>query len=276
MAKKILKRDGVVVEFDKLRLVKSLLRANASLEIAEEIADAIEKQIKDYDKTGAIYKLAFDMLKNRESSIAMRYSLRRSLFKFGPTGFPFEKFVAELYSRKGYNTETNVHLQGKCAKHEVDVFAQNSNERIAMEVKFHNDINTKSDMKTVLYVKARFDDLTTKKMFKKASADRCMLFTNTKYTNNARSYSFCAGVDIIGWGYPKKGNIRDLIEEVNAHPVTCLPSITNSDTRYLFNAGIITCRGLVENTELLRRVKLKNLDKILNEARILCKPENRV
>ena len=159
MKKKIVKRSGSVVDFDPSVFERSLRRAGASRELASEIVTCIEHDIKDGDPTSEIYKRAFEELHTRAQHVAMRYSLKRALFNLGPTGFPFEKFVAELFRRRGYTTKTNLHLRGRCISHEVDVLAI-SDKRIAMEVKFHNDMHIRSDVKAVLYVKSRFDDLT--------------------------------------------------------------------------------------------------------------------
>lgn len=276
-SKKVVKRNGVVVDFDKSILERSLLRAGAERDLAHQIAIDIEKLIRDGDATSMVYKKAFELLYERARSVAMRYSLKKALFNLGPTGFPFEKFIAELFQRKGYATETNVHLRGGCIAHEVDVLAIGS-ERIAMEIKFHNDMHIRSDVKSVLYVKARFDDLlgrttSTFSFRKKGAVDKCILVTNTKFTKNALAYAKCAGVSLLGWGYPFRDNLQSFIQGVDAHPVTCIPSLSPSLMRSLFSEGIVTCRGLLERDDLLHA--LPNTDTIVSEAKMLCRPDAR-
>ena len=275
--KKVVKRNGVVVDFDRNILERSLRRAGAERDLARSVAVAIEKKIHDGDSTGMIYKKAFEMLYERSRSVAMRYSLKKALFNFGPTGFPFEKFIAEMFRRKGYVTQTNVHLRGGCITHEVDVLAIGP-KRIAMEVKFHNDMHIQSDVKSVLYVKARFDDLLgrtgTKFSFrKKGAVDACILVTNTKFTKNALAYAECTGVSLLGWGYPFRDNLQSLVQEVDAHPVTCLPSLSLSLMRNLFSEGVVTCKGLLERDDLLKA--LPNTDAVVSEAKMLCRPDRR-
>ena len=276
MNKKIVKRNGVVVDFDRTILERSLSRAGASRDLAHSIARSIEDSVKDGDSTNVIYKRAFEMLYEQARRIALRYSLKKALFSLGPTGFPFEKFVAELFRRKGYATQTNVHLQGGCISHEVDVLAIGS-ERIAMEAKFHNDMHTRSDVKSVLYVKARFDDLMGRSgslfSFRKGSVDKCILVTNTKFTKNAMSYAKCVGVTLLGWGYPFRSNLQTYIQDVDAHPVTCLPSLSPSLMRDLFTEGVVTCKGLLERDDVLQA--LPNTDTIVSEAKMLCRPDGR-
>lgn len=275
--KRVVKRNGVIVEFDRTILERSLVRSGAPRQFAKQLSERIEREITDGDHTNEIYRKAFRLLNEEAKPVAMRYSLKKALFSFGPTGFPFEKFVAELFKRKGYVTTTNVQLQGNCISHEVDVMAVGK-ERIAMEVKFHNSMHTRSDVKAILYVKARFDDLTGKTngrtLFRRGGVvDRCILVTNTKFTKNAIAYAKCAGVTLLGWGYPYQNNLETLIKELDAHPITCLPSISSATAKELFSKGIVTCRGLIEQEEILKR--LPKTQEIIKEAEMLCTPQGR-
>ena len=251
-------------------LERSLRRAGASVPVARDIAGIVEEEIVDGDSTGAVYGKAFRLLYGRERKSAMRYSLKKALFSFGPTGFPFEKFIAEVYRRRGYATSTNVHLQGRCVSHEVDVLATGP-ERVAMEVKFHNDMRIRSDVRTALYLKARFDDLVGRRgifSVMRGAVDRCVFVTNTKFTKNAVKYASCAGIALLGWGYPYRENLQTYIEEADAHPVTCLPSLSNAAMKELFSRGIVTCRGLLEDSSALKQ--FPNADVVAEEAAMLC------
>ena len=275
----IVKNNGAIVSFDSSILFRSLLNAGANKDYAKDIVRRIEADIKNGDTTSLIYKKAFDILYKESESVAMQYSLKKALFGLGPTGFQFEKFVSELFKRKGYSTAVGVHLKGTCIEHEVDVHAVGK-ERIAIEAKFHNDIRTRTDVKTVLYIKARFDDLlgkTHNKTFsfrkEKGIVDRCILITNTKFSSSAIKYAKCAGIELIGWGFPANNSLQKIIDEVDAHPVTCLPSIDNSSLRKLYENDIVTCRTLLDNTEIL--ASLKNHESIKQEASILCRSQSR-
>ena len=266
-----------MVDFDRSILERSLTRSGAPPELARHLSENIEREITDGDRTDEIYRKAFKLLNENAKPAAMRYSLKKALFNFGPTGFPFEKFIAELFRRKGYTTTTNVQLQGSCISHEVDVMAV-SRERIAMEVKFHNSMHIRSDVKAILYVKARFDDLTGQSggwnpLKRGGVVDRCILVTNTKFTRNALTYAKCAGVTLLGWGYPYRENLQTLIKELDAHPITCLPSISTTTAKDLFSKGIVTCRGLVEREDILKQ--LPKAQEIIKEAELLCTPEGR-
>ncbi len=280
MEKKIIKRDGALSEFNPKVLYNSLKRAGASEDVAREVTDDIKLKIKDGDSTNDIYKEAFELLGEKERSTAMKYSLKRALFSFGPTGFPFEKFVGEIFSRKGFDIKNNVHIKGKCANHEVDIYAVKGMRKIAIEVKFHNTMAARTDMRTLLYVKARFDDLIKhnlmEKYFGKCPVTEGLLMTNTKFTSSAISYAKCSGTKIIGWGYPSANNLKDLIEEVNAHPVTCLPSLNKKSSKLLFDNGVTSCRGLMERVTDLKKYSIDNFDTLVKESKVLCTVDGRV
>src|SRR3990167_6783794 len=107
------------------------------------------------------------------------------------------------------------------------------------ELKFHNQIGEKSDLKVALYVKARFDDLSAQYFDygRRRQLDEGWLITNTKFSSNAIRYGLCAKVAMIGWSYPAKGNLQDLIEDAHLHPITCLTSLTITEKQNLLQNG---------------------------------------
>jgi len=269
------KSDGVLEAFDITKLKKSLINSDCSVVLANEISDFVEKQITDKMSTDEIYRIAFDKLRNTEKKTASRYSLRRSLLGLGPTGFPFEKFIAKIFELKGYKTRTGITLAGNCVTHEMDVVAGDNDDLILCEVKFHNDIRTKTDTKVALYIKARYDDLKEKEFNffgYPMKPTRGVIITNTKFTNNAKKYAKCVDLGMISWDYPKKGNLYDLIEETELQPVTSLVSITKSEKEKLIKNGVIDCREIVKNSKLLKQIGLPEdkIYKIIQEAKEIC------
>lgn len=269
------KSDGVVEPFDSSKLKKSLTNSNASIVLANEIVDYVVEQLTPKMTTEEIYKIAFEKLKGVEKKTASRYSLRRSLLGLGPTGFPFERFIAKIFEMKGYDTAVGVLMKGKCVEHEVDVVAGDVDDLILCEVKFHNEINTKSDTKVALYVRARYEDLKdqTFDIFnRKLKPTRGVIITNTKFTHNAKRYAKCADLGMISWEYPEKGNLYDLIEETGLQPITSLVSISNSDKEKMIKAGLIDCRDLENNKKTLEELNIPDnkIKKIIEEAKEIC------
>ncbi|MBU4205067.1 ATP-binding protein, partial [Patescibacteria group bacterium] len=123
------------------KLKTSLLKSGASREVVEVIAQKIESELTDGMKTKDIYRKAFSMLlKKKENIPAAKYSVRRAVMDLGPNGFPFEDFVGEIYRAKGYSVEVGKNVKGACVMHEIDVVAQNKNEIVMIEIKFHNNL----------------------------------------------------------------------------------------------------------------------------------------
>ena len=268
MSKIIKKFDGNTEKFDINKLKSSLKNAGALKSVVDEVADYIHKKIKDGDSTADIYSYAHNKLKEIQVVSSMKYSLRRSIFQFGPTGFPFEKFIGNLFYRLGYDIATNVYIQGKCVEHEVDVFLSGK-ENVALEVKFHNKFSIRTDLKVALYVHSRFNDLLKAKA--KNKIDKGILVTNTKFTSIAVKYAECSNLNLLGWSYPEKGSLQELIEDVHMHPITSLSSLGKKDAKILFENNILTCRDFVEQKSLIKNLINNSVYNVLfDEAKSIC------
>ena len=79
--------------------------------------------------------------------------------QLGPSGHPFEEYIGDILTAKGYDTKVSQILRGACITHEVDVIARTDSRHIMIECKFHNAPGTKSDVQTALYTHARFMDI---------------------------------------------------------------------------------------------------------------------
>jgi hypothetical protein len=266
---KIIKADGSIEAFDGRKLEVSLQRAGAGVHTAERIRATIEASIGNQAATAEIYRRAFQMLRRETRAAAGRYSLRTALFELGPTGHPFEDFVALMFEKEGWKVEWRKILQGKCVTHEVDVYATRGGEYLAAELKYHNDPNYKTDVKTALYVKARFDDIwQCDPNEQTCPIDHGMLITNTKFTSQAIQYAKCSGMELLGWDYPLKGNLFDRIIASGIYPITALTLLKKSEKRLLINKGIIITEQLREHREALRNISIppERIGSILAEA----------
>ncbi|MEK7095156.1 MAG: ATP cone domain-containing protein [Patescibacteria group bacterium] len=271
----ITKADGTKELFEEQKLADSLLNAGGSQEIVEKIVDQVERSMQDGMPTSEIYSRAFKLLREHSMPLAVKYSLRRALSELGPDGFPFEKYISRIFQAWGYETLVDQTLPGACVSHEMDVIAWNQKKLIMVEAKFHNELGIKSDLKVALYIKARFDDLKTETWnyggFER-KLDEGWLVTNTKFTDQAIRYCECQKIKIVGWNYPRKGNLQDIIEELRLHPFTCLTTLSNSQKRGLLSRGVVLCKDLLDNSEHLLQIGMKKeeIEKVLEEAREVC------
>jgi hypothetical protein len=271
----IVKADGTVEPFDGTKLEASLRRAGAGAHTAERIRETIEASIASNVASNEIYRRAFAMLRQSTRSAAARYSLRRALFDFGPSGHPFEDFVAQLFKKEGWSVEDRKLIQGKCVQHEVDVYATRNGEYLAAELKYHNDPGYKTDLKVALYVKARFDDIwQCDPTSQTCPIDHGFLITNTKFTTQAIQFANCSNMQLLGWSYPHEGNLYDRIVASGLYPITALTLLRKAEKRLLINQGIVTCEQVAQHREALRLLTMTpdRIGAIIAETQSLCSP----
>lgn len=253
----ITKADGTKELFEEQKLIDSLHQVGGSDQVIDQILEKVEAEMYDGIATSEIYGHAFKLLREHSMPIAVKYSLRRAIAELGPNGFPFEKFIAESFKARGYQTLTDQVVMGSCVSHEMDIVAWNQEKLIMVEAKFHNEFGLKSDVKVALYVKARFDDIKGN-MFDYGGIKREMtegwLVTNTKFTDQAIHYGECKGLKMIGWNYPEKGNLQQIIEESKLHPFTCLSTLSNVHKKALLEKGVLLCRDVRANKPLLKEL----------------------
>lgn len=278
----ITKADGSQQPFDESKLIESLTNAGGTPDSIQRTVEHIKSKIAELTSTGVsaasparfvttsdIYRHAFDILRRESMPVATKYSLRRALAELGPNGFPFERYVADIFKAWKYETLTDQIVQGSCVPHEVDVVAWNADKLIMVEAKFHNEFGLKSDLKVALYVKARFDDIKASGAIfeygqksdgvKRRALDESWLVTNTKFTSEAIRYGTCVGLTMIGWNYPARGNLHDLITESHLHPFTCLTTLSEVDKKNLLELNVILCKDITP--EVLKGIGL-SADKI--------------
>lgn len=276
----ITKASGEKEEFSEKKLRSSLASAGAPPKLVGEIVEHVKSELGDDIKTSDIYHHAFTLLRRHRPPAAARYSLRQAVMQLGPSGFPFERFVGEILKTEGYTVQVGAMLPGFCVSHEVDILAEKEGKHIFVECKYHNSNGIKSDVKVALYVKARFDDITKAHEMRAEHEGRHprihegWLVTNTKLTSQAIAYGTCAGLKLIGWNYPKKGNLQDLILNSGAHPLTCLSTLDGSLKGHLIQNGVVLCGDIGKNTRLLkdRGMTDDEIKDVLAEAQALCLP----
>jgi hypothetical protein len=271
----IVKTSGEREEFSEYKLRKSLKKAKASSRIMDEIVELIKSQLCEGMTTKEIYEKAFEMLRAKEGGHAARYKLKNAIMELGPTGYPFEKFVAELLERKGYKTEVGVFVEGFCVTHEVDVLAKQNSRNIYIECKYHNRPGIKSDVKITLYVQARYEDILKKIADKNEEEHEIWLVTNTTPTQDAIQYAECMNLKTIAWSYPDKDNLQNMIEESGLHPITCLSTLSSKQKQRLLEEGIVICSDLLKNKSVLKRIGVTEeyLPIVMDEVSKLCENE---
>lgn len=276
MSDHIIKSDGKLETFNEDKIITSLIKAGATPEQARETLDHLKPGIKYGASTDDIHNLALDHLSKIEHKLALKYSLKRAIMRMGPQGYVFEKYIAKILDRYGYDTQVGQILKGCCVDHEVDVVAKKDNMVFFVECKYHNHRGTYSDVKTALYIHARFVDI--EKAFRKEKDPKNIyyhgwLVTNTKCTSDCVKYASCVKLRVMAWQHPKVRNLQYYIENKKVYPVTILTTITENQKEILFESNILLVQELVSMDagkimRLLSIDKIRTL-KILNEIEIL-------
>lgn len=273
----IVKASGEKEKFNQEKINESLRRVGVESFLAERIIGEISQKAHSGMDSAEIFKQVSSLLKRERPISALRYNLKRAIMDLGPTGFPFEKYVAKILQEYGYDTEVGKLVRGYCVSHEVDVIAKKDNQHFMVECKYHNHHGIHSDVKVALYTQARFLDI--KRVWEKLPGHRyffhqAWLVTNTKCTSQAIKYAACAGLKIISWRYPEGESLENLIEKKSLYPVTIL-SLSRFFKEQLIRNNIVLAKDLLryESQDLRKKVQMSpNLIlRIQREARDLCR-----
>lgn len=272
----IIKSSGEKALFDPQRIYRSLKRVGTDEPLINKIVNEVSKSVVEGMTTHEIYRIAFRLLRNESKSIAGKYHLKRAIMQLGLSGYPFEKFVAEIMCHQGFKVLNNQIIKGYCVNHEVDVVGERQNEQVFVECKYHNRLGLTSDVKITLYIKARFLDIEHAYIKKAGEVLKGWVVTNTRFTNDAIQYGQCAGLHLIGWDYPQKGSLKELIEFSGLYPITCITNLTKAEIDVLLGENILLCKTIGENPNLLNKLNIgtARMKQIIAQCRALYKKEN--
>lgn len=262
-----------VFKVDKLR--RSLKHSGAGDEVIEHIVMDITSSLHDGITTQEIYKRAFALLRKNSRSTAARYKLKNAIMELGPSGYPFERFVAKILEHQGFRTKVGIIVQGHCVQHEVDVVAEKEDKHFMVECKHHSEQGGQCNVKIPLYIHSRFRDV--EQQWKSHPGHETMfhqgwLYTNTRFTGDAIRYGNCAGLMLIGWDHPANGSMKEQIDISGLHPLTCLTTLTKDEKNTLLAGNKVLCMELCDQPGLLSPMGISETRQraILKEAHELC------
>lgn len=265
----VIKKSGEEVAYDEEKIRRSMIRVGVPENLQPEVLSHLKAKIENGKiTTDSIFKHILEYLEPRDRKSSLRFNLRQAIFDLGPTGFPFEKYLAQIFETMGYKVMTNLIMNGDCVRHEIDLLLEKEGHKEIVEVKFHNHHVVKTDVQVALYTYARFLDVKEKN-----GIDNVWLVTNTKLTEDAISYANCKGMPAIAWNYPEHGNLQDLVEDPQMYPITLLTSLSEQEKKRLIEKDVVFCRDLLTKSDaeladpLLRNDKL---DKAREDAAIVC------
>ena len=271
----IIRRSGEKAKFSLDKLRSSLKRTGADKNIIEQIINKVSDELYQGISTKEIYNRAFSLLKKEKSYLASRYKLKKAIYELGPTGFPFEQFIAAILKYSGYKVEVGETLQGKCVSHEIDVVAHKNGDTTIIECKFHGDQGLKCNVKVPLYINSRYRDVKDHWNSNPKTDTHLTdgwVVTNTRFTEDAIVYGKCCGLYLLSWDYPKNDGLKDRIDRLGLYPITVSTLLTGREKQFLLNRNVVLCRELIGDHFYLDHLGIseKRKEKILNEVKMLC------
>jgi len=259
---RITKASGDSDAYSREKLIQSLHRSGADDNSIMEVVRHVEAQLTDGMSTRKIYRRAFHQLRKSNVPAASQYNLKSAVMALGPSGYPFERFVGSLFQAQGWDTRVGVVMPGRCVNHEVDVFAMKDGLVRFTECKFRNEPGSKIDVKVAMYVHSRVRDL-----FARYASDhptdsitgyQGWLVTNSKFTIDAEQYGECERMHLMAWDYPAGNGLLHLIRTTGILPITVLHSLSKKHVEWILSRGIVTCRGLLAQPDILDETMIEN------------------
>ncbi len=271
----IIKSSGQKVKFSLQKLRNSLKRSGANETTIDQILDTVRDELYQGISTKEIYNRAFALLKKKKSVFASKYKLKKAIYELGPTGFPFERFVAAILQYSGYKVGIGQIINGKCVSHEVDVVARKNSSYIVIECKFHGEEGRNCNVKIPLYIHSRFQDIVTffrDQNKKEMIPDQGWVVTNTRFTKDAIAYGDCAGLYLLSWDYPRDNGLKDRIDRLRLYPITVSTLLTNREKQFLLSRDVVLCKQLIDDVFYLDHLGIseRRKERIMDEIKLLC------
>ena len=271
----IVKSTGEKAKFSMEKLRRSLKHSGADDTLVGQIVDTVRDELYQGISTKEIYNRAFALLKKKKSVFASKYKLKKAIYELGPTGFPFEIFVAGILEYSGFKTEVGKIMQGICVSHEIDVFAEKDGIISIIECKFHGVEGRNCNVKVPLYIHSRYQDVKLhweKRKDQSKKLDRGGVVTNTRFTEDAIQYSNCVGLNLLSWDFPKENGLKDRIDRLGLYPITVSQLLTNREKQFLLSRDVVLCRQLVKDKFYLDHLGISETrkERILKEIVVLC------
>ena len=274
----VINAAGEQEPFSHQKAYRSARRVGASGNLARKIADIVGKEAYPGIKTSEIFQRIKDLLYKELPRAALRFNIKEGMRKLGPTGFPFEKYTAEVLRSFGYQVKINQLLSGHCLKsYEIDFVAQKDKTIYVGECKYRQLFGERVHSPYALANYARFLDIINGPYFKSAKYRgfkiKTLMVTNTKFTTTTLDYASCVGIELLGWNYPRGQGLEFLIDQEKLYPVTILPSLRGHLKDVFIQEKIMLVKDVlkIDVPRFAEKFNLpqKQIEPIINEAKNL-------
>jgi hypothetical protein len=253
------KASGDDEPFNIEKLQNSLRNAGAEHSSISKIVSDIQLWIYSGVTTKQIYSRAFKILRSEKAHSAMRYRLKEAIFALGPTGYPFEQFIGQLFEKQGYNIEVGVVVDGYSVTHEMDVIANKEGLQNLVECKYHKDQGKQVSVQVPLYVRSRVNDIIRKREKMPEYQDlsfKGWVVTNTRFTPDSIQYAKYNDLHLLAWDYPQNKGLKFIVEDLKLYPITILHKLTRKEKQVLMKQGVVTCFQLLNDMSHVQKFNL--------------------
>ncbi len=253
----ITKASGEEEPFSPEKLKHSLRNAGVKESVIAKIVKDISQWLYPGVTTKKIYSRAFSLLKSQPDVSSLRYRLKKAILELGPSGYPFETLIGQIFEKQGYSTEVGIIVDGNCVTHEMDVIATQKNEQHLVECKYSKHQGKQVSVQVPLYVHSRVNDIIKKRRSIDATKNynfKGWVVTNTRFSDDSTQYGKCSGLRLLAWDYPAGNSLKNRIEKYKLYPITILSGLTKVHKKILLEQNIVTCNQL--DDQALKRLNL--------------------
>jgi Holliday junction resolvase-like predicted endonuclease len=270
----VTKFDGSKQVYSREKVVNTSMRMGVNKAQAEKIADEVEKRLYDGMPTQEILGIVRRCLRECKPRLDLGLDLRGSISMLRPAP-DFEHFIRLMLREYGYKVSANRIVRGRCVEHEIDGVARKKGEVVYVEVKHHSNPHTYTGMDVMKEARATLEDLVegAEDGVNRIRFNKAMVICNTKFSNHAKRYSECRGIDHIAWKSPVDGGLEQRVREKELYPITMFRDLDSEAEEKLGDQGIILLRQLLEQdvrrlarSSGIRRYKLEDLKEFAGEV----------
>jgi hypothetical protein len=244
----VTKADGSKQLYSREKAVQTCLRMGADRQVAEQIANQVERRLYDGITTRKILQIIFSLMRKPKPAVRHLFDLRRGISLMEPKP-EFEVFIQEILAHSGFQVKPNTILKGLCGEHEVDAIATKNGLTYFVEAKHHFTYHALTGLDETRIARAILEAVTEgyQQGVTKIKLDTAVIVTNTRYSKHALNYGSCRGIVQIGWTTPEGSGLRDVVEKHKLYPLSCLRGV-NVETRLLLvDASIVFIKQVLEH-----------------------------
>lgn len=270
----VTKADGTKQTFRRRKIVRTCIRLGARKEIAMRIGDKVESKVYDGMPTSEILKMIFDYLEEYQPAIRHQIDLRMAIALLRPKP-DFERFIQIMLEEQGYKLMPNQIVRGRCVEHEIDAVARKGDDTYLVEIKHHRSYHTYTGLDVCRIAVATSEDIAEGHALglNPIKFNKIMVVCNTKFSQHAKQYAKCKGIEHIGWKTPPGHGLDRVIDEKRLYPITLLKDLSQEIRERLADNEVLLLKQLtrrgVQDLAEKTRIPKDQLEDLRKRAKMI-------